>query len=692
MTINLNNLPPEAKVHAPKDGEAVFRLSMELKNSKDEKGLTKLSFQGYSGAPVNLSDYGLKYPMIYNVNGIENKDSIPILYEHWYPLGHTTVLSKTDSSVSGEGVASYPSDIRDTVIGALDNGFPFESSMGLRIENQDHITFLEKGQKRIINGAERVGPMYVAEKSVLKEMTITMSGRDSNTSFNLLNEEAIAMIKNSAGSGPAPTPTPTPAPVPVPIKNNDPAPTPAPVPPTPAPVVNNSSRKDFVSLLKLQNSYPQHIELIHNSYEAGDSFETIEMKIKAQLWENNLPKVPNINNTDKTQEQSSLTVDVALAFGIKPETLERHGFDKKTIDNSNNRPKVSWHEALTNIANAIAGERRWSGHSDIEMLLSEIKNHNRAVALGLNKINNAGFSTFDMPNLFKKVTEMKLEERWTTDAPFAPRFLREESNKDFRKTERYRVSGGQVWERVNEAGKLELAQFGKETRYTSELDTVGQVAVWNRQQVINDDLGVINDLLDAMVEGAMIVPDKKLLALLTGSSTFWTNGTNSFTNLALTYANFLARFKAVRTYDENRGKLIKTLVPGRWTLVTGTDMDDIAFELFGQEYIVNDTTANTRTGARNFLYKKVDTATFSQIGNESLASASLFNNSQAWWLWPSDQRFSPYSITYLRGQKKPTIEVVDLPHDVLGFGVRGYWDVEINEREATAIVRCTPDD
>jgi len=694
----INNNQPDNLAPAP--GEAVFNLATPATSSPGENGSKpKLSFAGYSGQPVNLRDYGIEYPMIYNIGGIEYKNSIPILYEHWEPIGHSTTISKTETNLSGEGIPSFPSERTNTVIEALQNGFPFEASMGLRIPNKEDIVLLQKGEKRVINNREVTGPMYVAERSILKEMTITMSGRDSDTSFGLLNKEAITMLKNSAppATPPVVPPAPAPTPTPAPIQNSDPAPVPTPAPtPAPAPVappagVNNGvSRADFIRLNRLLNSYPNHQTMIEAGFEAGESFENIENKVKLDMFNNNLPRVPNVGNGQREQSDNQILAHFALSCGVRPETLEKSGIDKKTVDNAHRAPLWSFVETLVHVANANETGRRFTGHSDIDLICDAIKNTSRQV------FHNSAYSQVDMPNLLKKTTQMMMEERWEINPPFATRFLKEESNKDFRVTQRIRPGGGKIWDSVNRDGKLEMTEFGPETEYRSKLDTIGQMLVINREQIYNDDMGVISDMLAAMVEGAMIVPDMKLgrLMLVTAAAagTFWVDGDNSRTSFALNRANLSTAYNALRRYNENRGKNYVNVINDRWTLITSLTTEEAAWEILKQDRIVQETGAasGTKTGDKNFWFGKLDHVTFPQMGNTSLlnnGAASTFVSENTWLLWPSSQRFSPYSITYLRGMKRPTVEAVDLPGNMLGAGWRGYWDVEINEREREAIGR-----
>lgn len=682
-----------------------FEMGADAKSSVNDKGLVELSFVGYTGAPVDVSDYGLEHPIIYNLSGMESKQTIPILYEHYSPLGHTTEITNDGSQVGGRGLASFPGERNETIVTAMKNGFPFQSSIGI-VAMSNNITLLKSGEKRTVNNREITGPMFVVENSVLEEMTVTTWGRDGNTSFMANNKEAVSLLnsmstkfKNSDtkpadATPPAADPAPAtpPAPAPVNVDNNKPAPTPAPAPTVPA-VINNAAPAPGISggymvgIQRLINSYPDEacLDIIEKGADAGADLLTIENKIKLHLFENNLPKVPAIKNNDgRNSEESRILAHFAMAVGINPERLEKSGVDKKLIDLANSRPQWSFHETLTHIANSMGGQ--YTGFSDMENMCEFINKHNR-----MSFLNVGNYSNIDMPNLFKKVTDMMLEDRWTLNQPFATQHLKEESNKDFRTVQRFRPGGGEIWEGVKNDGKLQQTTFGKETEYRSNLATYGQMVVFPREVVVNDDMGVIAELLDAMVEGAMIIPDiqlgKLMLTQAAAAGTFWVNDSNSFTSKGLTRPNLSTAYTAIRQYMENRGKNIVTMVNDRWKLITGISKEETAWELLNQNYIVSNTNSNTIQGSKNFWFGKFDQATFAQMSNSNLLGTGTFVSENTWVLWPSSKKYSPYSITYLRGRKRPTVETVELPGDMLGFGVRGFWDVKINERERQFIHR-----
>lgn len=703
----LHNTPQK-----PAATDAVIRLSSELNSSTDNDGLTKLSFVGYSGNAVDLSDYGYEAKVVYSIAGISNKAKTPILEEHWYPIGHAESITKTESNLSGEGVASYPSEHRERVVGALKNGFPYQASMGLLIPNEDVIEYFGPKEKVTVNNRSFEGPIYVVHKAFLKEMTVTISGRDSDTDFQTLSERTTTMLLNSksrkvknstpeetlagptgtlGATGPIGTPGvqgangnvgPSGSPAPV----TDSVPTPAPIE---APSVVSNSVKKWVGLL---NSHPDHRQYIEAHMEAGTSFEVVENSVKLKVAQNGLPRVPgNPNGTEQVLENTDLFVRVALSMGITPERLSKHS-EKKIVDKYYNKPQMSFVECLTELANNNQPQRRFTGFSDIDILCHSLKQTNLRSA---QNILNMGPSTVDMPNVFQKVTTLMMEERWELNPPFITKYLQEESNKDFRKTQKIRVSGGEEWQPVGRSGKLEATEFGDEKMYETKLQTIGQYVVWTREDVYNDDMNAIAALLAAMVEGAMIYPDKKWgqLALVKPSAAngFWVNAVNSFTGLPLNRTNLKTVFNSVRQYDEDRGTPINTMINDRFMLITSVNNEEAGFEILEQERIVNDTTANTKTGEKNFMYKKMDHDLYPQMSNIGLLNkgvASTFVSDNTWLVMPKSKKYSPWTIVFLRGMKTPVLEPMDLPGNILGYGHRGFWDVEINERENIAVARA----
>lgn len=650
-----------------KETKRVITLEADVtfKNQDDEQ--PEVVFNGYSGAAVNLSSYGFDAPVVYDLQGIETPNVVPLLYRHDEEVGHTESISTSEKGLSGVGKLSIPNARSQEIKGGLKNGFPYQGSMGLQIPNmQGSLKYYKNGTS--INGRTFDGPVYVFHNSVLKEMTITPFGRDSNTSFKLLNEDELMEIKNSVEDPQTPV---TPPAEPVLDVKNDTTPE---VPATPAPEAPNLLEKVFRAQ-RLLNSHPQHIDIIENGIKDGWDDERITNAIKLKEYETNTPSPPQ-KKTEGQQRHDLFEARVMLSYGVAPESIEKI-YGEKIANEANDMIEMSVVEQLVYCARVEGGN--YSGFSDVENMCGYLK--------------NSGFGNLDLPNLLKRTANTLMEERWALNPPFATRYLKEESNKDFRKTERRRVTGGEMWTGLNHDGKIDMYTPGKDTYYETELDTVAKIFMMTREDVVNDDQGALRDMMDAMVEGAMMVPDYKLGKLMlkdAAAGSFWVNADNSFTSTGLTRANLSTQYKAVRQYNEARGGINwNTILDSRWVLVTSVNGEEGAWDIVKQDRIVQETGAanGTKTGDKNYWFGRLDLATFPHMSNSIFGSGS-FVSENTWMLWPSNTRYAPFSITYLRGRKRPTIEAVTMPADMLGRGIRGYWDVNVNERERTAIVRC----
>jgi hypothetical protein len=698
-----------------------FFLNAAAQGELDDKGIPKLTFQGYSGNAVDLSDYGFDAPVVYDIASMSINKVTKILYNHSPSdaIGHTTNVRKVDnnSAIRGKGLASLPGPSTTKVVEGIKNGFPWEGSMGLRMPNPEkNFTYISKGEISVNNRTFKA-PIYVAYDSVLYEMTVTEFGRDSDTSF-LMNKDTLMKIKNNANNPPplktddkdkekeAPNQLNNQKPKDEP-KHDDKKPEPEvvensldegeittlknilnklegkpPKKPVHDTVNNNGGIKkldsETVRFYKLSKMFPDNMDLVIDGMEKGHDDETITNSIRLKNLDDDLYTPPSPER--KQQRENQDLIRMSLAFGNTPEFMESKGFDKKAIDAANNMGQASLVELLLKVANSSGG--RFTGHSDVEQMCKHIK--------------NVGYSTFDLPHFFSQVGSFLREERWKIAKPIAPQICKQGSNTDFKKARRFRMFGGQVWNEVAPDGKIDLWTAGDERYYDTNLKTHGALFTFTRQDVINDDIGALNEMMDIMVESASMMPDIELGKYLLveteeNSSGFWVEGANSIYSRAFNRTNLETTWNAMRTYTEPKEDFGWTqMLDDTWRIIHGPALDIAIFDIFKQSVIVGNTTANTIQGQQNFWYNKMDPLLFPQMTNTSVYGASPFVNAGTWILWPRSTQFAPYEITYLRGKKTPTIEAVDLPAEMLGFGVRGYWDFKINKRDGSAIRRMTP--
>lgn len=635
---------------------------------------TRVKIKGYSGNSVSLEDYGVEHPVVYNIAGINTKDNIPYLLDHSRRdvLGHTENVKKTENAIDADAVHSYPSDLSNEIATAIGNKVPYQASMGLELDGSS-VAFVPEGATTIVNGRTFNGPIYVVNKSNLEELSATLFGRDRDTSVtNSEVKDKFMFVKNSTKTGNEPDNTPAPAadpPVTPPtITQNSPPEDTAPQVPTVPTTVDNTWLLDYLE-------YP---ELIKNARKDGWDKDRMDREVEIHNTEKNYPGVPDVYLPNRKVD-NALEARLALGVGMSEETVGKK-FGEKAAEHALSQPQIGLKELLMYVANAEGG--RFNGHSDVNNMCRFIKQ----------RVFNMAFSTIDFPNLMNRIADYRMEEAWLMNEPFAPTVCKTVSNKDFKSTGHIRPQGGKMWDGLDKEGKLTHGVAGTEVTYTTKLATVGQILTFKREDIENDDIGWIEEILNLMLEGARMVPDWQLVQkIYGGKGSFTSTGRGNQFDLPLTFTNLETVYNAVRRRQVPKDREVQPMarVNTRWWLVVGEELEKTAWELIKQQKFVSNTTANTLQTEENYWKDKFDIKVFEQLDNETYHADV---DPLAWGLWPQKEMYSPYAISFFKGQKRPTTEVVDLPADMLGFGVRGWFDVNVDEREYEMIAWSFPGD
>ncbi len=639
------------------------------------------------------------------------------MYNHRTRVGETTRLDNTRKRVAGEGDLSETNRITKKIINnAKEENFPYEMSMGLDAR-RIKLIFFPKGT--IVNGKKFTKPMYVIKNAILDEMTITEEGRDSQTMMRIKNsmfeKNDLTRIKNSAVKQKKTLPTRKRRPDPV----DDPTPT-----PTRKTRVNNkkdnpvakrktTTKKRAIAnsrptiglgtLTRLMNKYPEHSKLIQ---KAGDEQWTptrLKRVLHVRKLENALPSNVKLGRRGKDDVSSleARVLNACLPNNDHKEKIMIRKFGKQIAENAMSAPTIGIKELLVEVAHRN-GERGFTGHSDIGRLMNTVGRINHAVLHMPERLNNhGGFSTIDMPNLFGRVTRVSMEEAWKIKGFMANELCYKTSQTDFKPTQRFRPSGGTEWEGLDKDGRIKHASFGQEKSYTTTMDTKAQMLMFNREIVRNDDFGTIQELLKLMLEGALMVPEHKLVtrmqqaqgnffvnAVLTDSETGSSGTGNDYVNAAaaLSETSLAIAFDLANDQVINKGRVnwIND-IDDAWTIIVPTNaMERVAYDIVRNPQYVSNTTANTKQVRDNYWYNKFKIKTYKQLANKTFTSLASRTN---WFLWPTDPQYAPFAINWLDGVERPTVETVDAPVDMLGFGTRGWLDCDINDRENEAIVR-----
>ncbi len=174
-----------------------FDGKIDVQAAKGGKTAT-IKLVAYTGGP--MVPEGFREKVIVDLDGCKYQQSrTPIIADHDTAkrIGHTTKQyllpfgkkARSTGSEPLEGPLIYAEGIPSSGMGIAKgfvedaaNGYPFQVSIGADIEDA---YFVDEGERVVVNGKKWKGPLIVASKTSIAELTICVLGADRKTSATL---------------------------------------------------------------------------------------------------------------------------------------------------------------------------------------------------------------------------------------------------------------------------------------------------------------------------------------------------------------------------------------------------------------------------------------------------------------------------------------------------------------------------
>lgn len=157
---------------------------VELSAAADGDGaLPRFTMQAYNGGAMRVS--GWRHPVVVDLAGMEiPSQRLPIRYQHDASagVGHTEAIDNDGRKLAAAGIISRDTAFaRDVVISGR-NGFPWQASIGASVVEHE---FIKDGAAVEVNGQSFVGPVNVARRTVLGEISFVDLGADRTTTASI---------------------------------------------------------------------------------------------------------------------------------------------------------------------------------------------------------------------------------------------------------------------------------------------------------------------------------------------------------------------------------------------------------------------------------------------------------------------------------------------------------------------------
>jgi hypothetical protein len=676
MTKTLQSNKPNKGLGSEVDAESVpsslrivcddaSSISLQAAEAAEEgkPALRKFSMVAYTGGAMRLG--GWPYPVVVDLAGMRvTRKSRPILKDHDRAsiVGHTDDIMVGDSRLEVAGVISGVGNTAQEVIATSENGFPWQASLGA---NADKVVFIPEGKSATANSREFKGPVYIARKSTLGEVSFVALGADDDTTAKL---EAGGVRPEEEDA-------------------EDPEEDMEELEPVNASLDLNKSLKSQASGLSPVQKMRieaaaeskrisgirkvcagKHPEIEARAIEEGWSVTKTELAVLRI----ERPKAPDQQASQPMYRREVLEAACCLSVGLD-ETKLLKAYGERTLNSADPLRHIGLRELVAECA-------RLEGH-DIPRVFGD-----GAITI------RAGFSTMSLPGILENVMNKTLLAAYENTPIAAFDLCSVGTVSDFKEVSRFRLLGTGGFEKVAPDGELKHGKMS-EQKYSNKADTYGQLLMLTRQDIINDDLNAFMDIPRQMGRSGAESIDDLFFTLLLGNIPAFFSSTNSnlitgvdsvFSANSLTKAK--TNFRKQKAGPGNKAKDQKPINIRPEFLVVPVELETDAELLMGSAQLMIDAQGQpTKIPVDNPHRNKYRVISTPHLSDAYYPGASA----KAWYLFANPNVLPAFEIVFLNGRRTPVIERVEMPPNMLGMGFRSFIDFGVNSQDPRAAVKVT---
>lgn len=700
------------RANAPELQESDFRLEASpididfAAAEGKEDDAKKFNCLAYTGGVMTPAWPG--YPIVLNLAGMKQSGNLlAVLRDHdtRQPIGQGQ-LQINDNNVRVTGTLCGPEGNVGPVVQAAQRGFVWGASLGGSL---GEVKYIAEGESVQVNGKTFKGPVYVAGKSNISEVSFLAIAADNRTQVKIaamalqhgaknMDPKFVEWLKASGFAAPESL-------TPEAVKTLEAAwkasqqteetevetpETPEPASQTPVKVQAAAGDQDNIEevIAARRKRFAAEDERIAAIDDLATKYSfagtaAITAKAKSEGW-----------TADKTE--------LALLRAKRPEAPSTHIPSKHVITNDVLLAACLQSGKLQNLEKEFSGDRiqaleaadkMFHGNMSIQQFMMEAAAANgfhsryfRGNELATQRAAfgqlRAGGSTVDASGILSNVANkfllegfFSVERTWRDISSVRP-------VNDFKTVTSYRLIGTDQYEKVTPGGEIKHGNLGEES-YTNKADTYGLMLDISRTDIINDDLGAITTVPRKLGRGSGLKINDVFWTEWLGNDggTFWATGhSNYYADAAavLSIASLTVVEKMFMDLKDRDGKPLG-IMPA--ILLVSTDNSALATVL-NTSAEIRDTTASTKYPVANPHQGKYTPKVGRYLNNSSYTGYST----TAWWLIANPADLSAIEVAFLNGNESPTIETADAEFNRLGIQMRGYHDFGVNLQDYAAAI------
>jgi hypothetical protein len=606
-----------------------------------EGSVPTFEMTAYTGAAIRQG--WSRTPIVVDLEGMSAGQTTPILYGHGKEMPLLdSVIGKGSSTndgkqlmLSGDLIAGEPAS--DKLIRLAKAGVPLQASIGadaLSFEN------VPAGTTVTVNGRDFVGPISVARRTMLREVSVVLFGADANTSA------AIAAEANEVS--------------PMSDQLNE----------TPVDAVK-ASAEDTASVAvektpAIQASQPKPLT-------AEEIASVVRETIKAERLHEvraSRPAAPVPTEADIQAHRSTeaKVAEATLCIVAGLQNLEKH-FDERTLEAADKRRSEAGLQSLLLDAARANG---WKGH-DRKVTHGNAK---EIFAHAFGQIQATGFATHSISNVLAATYGKFLLQGFNAVENVSDQISNVRPVADFKTVTGVRLNGGFVFEEVGPSGEIKSADATDETR-TLRAKLYGRLSSVSMVDIVNDDLGALTQVPVRLGRGAAIKKNIDFWTEFQASNSSYYQAATPAGGNALAFASLSTAAIAYRKLLDTDGNLLG-ITPR--ILLVPPDLELTAAQLMTQSLLMSSSLGSTSS-------KVVEPTANVLAGRYRVVSSAYLTSTSTWWLMADPNDLPAMEVAYLNGMTTPVVQQADADFNQLGIQFRGYYAYGVAKAEARSTYR-----
>lgn len=573
----------------------------------------------YTGAPVVVG--GFSMPVVVDLAGAKVRDPLVILRDH--DPGRVIGQATGEIGPAGlvlAGIVTGDDADAQTVVTHARNGFKWQASIGATI---DASATVREGETVIVNGRTLAGPLLVAKRTTISEVSFVAMGADDMTTVDVAASHA------------------------------------EPIDPTPALYAPNAVRQ------RASLSAEQTAELVAMFDETTDPDGSLLRVALRDRWSPDFAAGYCLHSMRASRADASM---VMAGRGSKP-----------TMPNTDALTcQLMMMGGLHDLAAKRFGEQvverssRPSGW--VEFASSALRAFGATVPHGRDEVIKAAFSTASISNVIGgTVQKIALATFLDASSNWRP-LVRVVPAVDFKEGTAVRLASSAGFRRIPKGGEFEHGSLSDEA-HSFQVATYGKMFGITREDIINDDLGLLTDIpLILGNEGSRAVADQVFSAITGNAGSFFSVGHANLTHGDLDVDGVGEAVRMLRVQADADGRVIG-FRPA--TLVVPAAREAEARVLLSSMALARDLSTDQQPTGNPLA----------GLNLTLVVEPRLDANSTADWYLFSPGSDGAILAAFLDGVQGPRVESQEAPFNRLGIQYRAYMDFGISLAEHRAAVK-----